>query len=149
MSVMMKKTAALLFTNKGNNIALLILRVFIGVMMLTHGIAKIEHFSTLAATFPDPLGIGSTLSLTLITMVEVGASCLLIAGVLTRLILLPLIFSMCVAAFLTFPEFSLANSELPMIYLSIYVTLFFAGPGKYSVDYVLNKQIQAGGHPKQ
>ena len=30
--------------------------------MLSHGWAKLASFSTLSATFPDPLGVGSTLS---------------------------------------------------------------------------------------
>ena len=46
--------------------ALLFLRLFIGGMMLSHGWAKLASFSTLSATFPDPLGVGSTLSLLLI-----------------------------------------------------------------------------------
>ena len=32
------------------------LRVFIGFMMLTHGIAKIEQFDTLKSTFPATMG---------------------------------------------------------------------------------------------
>ena len=40
--------------------ALLFLRLFIGGMMLSHGWAKLASFSTLSATFPDPLGVGSS-----------------------------------------------------------------------------------------
>ncbi|MFR5955158.1 MAG: DoxX family protein [Odoribacter splanchnicus] len=70
--------------------ALLFLRLFIGGMMLSHGWAKLASFSTLSATFPDPLGVGSTLSLLLILFAEVGCSCLLIFGLMTRLAALPL-----------------------------------------------------------
>lgn len=38
------------------------LRVFIGFMMLTHGIAKIEQFDTLKSTFPATMGMSSELS---------------------------------------------------------------------------------------
>ena len=72
--------------------ALLFLRLFIGGMMLSHGWAKLASFSTLSATFPDPLGVGSTLSLLLILFAEVGCSCLLIFGLMTRLAALPLMF---------------------------------------------------------
>ena len=34
-------------------------RVFIGFLMLTHGIPKIFSFNLLSATFPDPIGLGS------------------------------------------------------------------------------------------
>ena len=45
--------------------ALLFLRLFIGGMILSHGWTKLATFSVLSATFPDPLGVGSTLSLLL------------------------------------------------------------------------------------
>ena len=81
--------------------ALLFLRLFIGGMMLSHGWAKLASFSTLSATFPDPLGVGSTLSLLLILFAEVGCSCLLIFGLMTRLAALPLMFGMLMAFFVT------------------------------------------------
>ena len=77
--------------------ALLFLRLFIGGMMLSHGWAKLASFSTLSATFTDPLGVGSTLSLLLILFAEVGCSCLLIFGLMTRLAALPLMFGMLMA----------------------------------------------------
>ena len=120
------------------NVARLFLRLFVGIMMLTHGIAKIEKFDTLSTTFPNPIGLGN-MTLPLIILVEVGGSILVIVGFLTRLALVPLIFSMIVAAFLTFPTFSLATSELPLMYLGIYVVLFLTGPGKCSIDYLLDK----------
>ena len=121
-----------------SNAARLFLRLFVGILMLTHGIAKIENFDTLVDTFPDPIGLG-TLTLPLIILVEVGASILVMVGFLTRLALIPLIFSMIVAAFLTFPTFALATSELPLMYLGIFITLLLAGPGKCSIDYLLDK----------
>ena len=56
------------------------LRVFIGFMMLTHGIAKIEQFDTLKSTFPATMGMSSELSLILIILVEVGCSSLVLLG---------------------------------------------------------------------
>ena len=77
------------------------LRVFIGFMMLTHGIAKIEQFDTLKSTFPATMGMSSELSLILIILVEVGCSSLVLLGFMTRLAVLPLMFSMIIAAFFT------------------------------------------------
>lgn len=131
-------TLAFLLSECCSNAARLFLRLFVGILMLTHGIAKIENFDTLVDTFPDPIGLG-TLTLPLIILVEVGASILLIVGFLTRIALIPLIFSMIVAAFLTFPTFALATSELPLMYLGIFITLLLAGPGKCSIDYLLDK----------
>ena len=82
------------------------LRVFIGFMMLTHGIAKIEQFDTLKSTFPATMGMSSELSLILIILVEVGCSSLVLLGFMTRLAVLPLMFSM----------------------------ILLEGPGRYSAD---------------
>lgn len=130
---------AFLTSNRLSNVAVLFLRLIIGVMMLTHGVAKLENFDHLLQTFPDPLGVGVGLSLILIIMAEVGASCFLIVGFLTRLAVIPLIFSMIVAAFFTFPEYSLGMSELPILYLSVYCTILLLGPGKCSIDYLLDR----------
>ena len=101
--------------------ALLFLRLFIGGMMLSHGWAKLASFSTLSATFPDPLGVGSTLSLLLILFAEVGCSCLLIFGLMTRLAALPLMFGMLMAFFVIHGADPFAVRELPLLYLGVYV----------------------------
>ena len=66
-------TQTFLLSECCSNAARLFLRLFVGILMLTHGIAKIENFDTLVDTFPDPIGLG-TLTLPLIILVEVGAS---------------------------------------------------------------------------
>ena len=122
-----------------SNFARLFLRVFIGVLMLSHGIAKIENFDLMVDTFPDPLGMGRAISLTLILLAEVGCSILLVVGLMTRLAVLPLIFGMVIATFFTYPVITLSNIELPMLYLGIYITILMLGPGKCSIDYLLKR----------
>lgn len=94
--------------------------MLIGFMMLTHGIAKIEQFDTLKSAFPATMGMSSELSLILIILVEVGCSSLVLLGFMTRLAVLPLMFSMIIAAFFTFSPISLSTAELPLLYLGIY-----------------------------
>ena len=65
-------TLTFLLSECCSNAARLFLRLFVGILMLTHGIAKIENFDTLVDTFPDPIGLG-TLTLPLIILVEVGS----------------------------------------------------------------------------
>ena len=110
--------------------ALLFLRLFIGGMMLSHGWAKLASFSTLSATFPDPLGVGSTLSLLLILFAEVGCSCLLIFGLMTRL-----------AFFVIHGADPFAVRELPLLYLGVYVFLLWGGAGSYSLDEWIRRRI--------
>jgi len=133
MSKSVSRLTNLLLSSNGSDIALLLLRIFVGIMMLTHGVAKIENFSTLKANFPDPVGLGAGFSL---------CSLRVIVGVVTRLAVIPLIVGMCVAAFLTFPGFTMAASELALLYLSIYITLLIAGPGEYSLDELLRMTLR-------
>ena len=111
--------------------ALLFLRLFIGGMMLSHGWAKLASFSTLSATFPDPLGVGSTLSLLLI----------LIFGLMTRLAALPLMFGMLMAFFVIHGADPFAVRELPLLYLGVYVFLLWGGAGSYSLDEWIRRRI--------
>lgn len=115
--------------------ALLVLRLFIGFMMLLgHGGEKLLNFGDRAANFPDPLGLGSGLSLVLVIFAEFFCSLALVFGFLTRLATIPLIFTMLVAAFIVHGSDPWARQELAVIYLLCYLVLFFAGSGRYSVD---------------
>lgn len=114
--------------------AILFMRIFIGAMMLTHGIGKLQNYNAIVNSFPDPLGISSAASFTLITLAEVGCSVLIIMGLLTRLATLPLIFGMFVATFLTFPDKPFAEGELSFVYMGIYIMLLISGGGKYALD---------------
>lgn len=120
----------------------LLLRLFVGGMMFTHGWAKISAFSTLADTFPDPIGIGSTASLILMIFAEAGCSLLLVLGVFTRLAVLPLIFGMCVAGFVVHSGDPFQAKELALLYLSIYIVIFFIGAGRFSLDYFFTHKVK-------
>ena len=113
--------------------AILFMRIFIGAMMLTHGIGKIQNYNAIVNSFPDPLGIGSADSFTLITLTEVGCSVLIIMGLFTRLATLPLIFGMYIATFIAFPEKTFAEGELSFVYMGVYIMLLVSGGGRYAL----------------
>lgn len=119
----------------GHSFMLLLLRLFIGGMMLLHGWSKLAGFAGLSSVFPDPLGVGSPLSLMLSILAEVGCSLLVIGGVFTRLALLPLIFNMVVAITLVHGADPFQVKEIGVMYLAVYVYLFITGAGRYSLDY--------------
>lgn len=112
----------------------LLLRLGVSGSMLTHGVAKVMNFSTLSESFPDPLGIGSTLSLLMAIGAEVGCSLFLMLGLLTRLALLPLMFTMVMASCVVLGGESFAARELAVVYLSVYIAIFAIGAGRYSID---------------
>ena len=117
------------------NIALLFLRIAIGVLMLSHGKVKLlKLLGPKPYQFADPMGVGITASLMLAVFAEVFCSLLLIFGLGTRLALVPLIVTMLTAFFIIYKGEPFATKELPLLYLFIYITLMIAGAGNYSVD---------------
>ena len=106
---------------------LLAARIVFGTLLMTHGIAKWHDFDSLSASFPDPLGVGSPVSLSLAIFGEVVCSLGFITGTLYRLALLPMIFTMCIAFFSV---------------LAAFVLLWFAGPGRYAVDSLIAGKLR-------
>lgn len=116
---------------------LLLLRVAFGCFMLVHGWQKLSGFSEMADKFPDPIGMGSSLSLAMAIAAEVGCSLLIIAGFGTRLAAVPLAFTMIVAAFVVHGSDPWQKKELAACYLAVYATLMLTGAGRFSVDHCL------------
>ena len=119
------------------SVILLAVRVFFGVLFFIHGVDKMMNFSALSESFPSVLGFGSYMSLMVAIFCEFCCSLFLIAGLLQRLILIPMIISMGVA-FFDVHDALLPGGELALIYLVIFIILYFTGPGRYSIDYLLD-----------
>ena len=112
---------------------LLASRMIFGGLLFSHGIAKWSNFDTMSTMFPDPLGIG-----------EVICSLGFIVGAFYRLALIPMIFTMCIAFFVIHGADPFAVKELALVYLAIFVLMYIAGPGNYSVDRLIAKKIGGG-----
>ena len=119
------------------NFWLFIMRVFIGLLMLTHGIPKLQMLMAGHVQFANPFGIGETPSLVLTIFAEFLCSVLLILGLAVRLAVIPLIINMVVAVFIALAGQPFAKKELAVIYLVIYFGLLILGAGKYSVDHLI------------
>ena len=117
----------------GKDESSLVLRLSFGVMMIAgHGWKKLVKFEDIHTTFPDPLGIGSSLSLTGTVLAEVLFPLLVILGIRTRIACLPIIFTMLVAAFVHHGGDPFAKREMALLYLAGYTAIALMGPGKYS-----------------
>ena len=123
------------------SVILLILRVVFGVMLMNHGIDKWANYQELSAVFPDPLGIGSPLSLGLAIFGELACSMAFIIGFLYRLAMIPMIFTMCVAFFIVHADDPFAVKELAFVYLVVFVLMYIVGPGKFAVDRWISKSL--------
>lgn len=117
-----------------NSLALLVLRVGASAMMLTHGIPKIQKLFESPIQFPDPLGVGSTVSLILTIIGEVVAPILIIIGLKSRHSAIIALITMLVAAFMVHANDSFAQKEKALLYALCFLVVFLAGPGKFSID---------------
>lgn len=121
------------------DLGLLLLRLTVGLSMLTHGWPKFSGYSEKLNAFADPYGLGSPVSLTLAVFAEFFCSLFLIAGLFSRLAVIPLAITMFTAFFVIHGADPYGKKELALIYLAVYVVLFFTGPGRYSADAALRK----------
>ena len=121
------------------DVVLLILRIGVATLMLTHGIPKLQMlFSGGEIQFPGVMGLSPTISLALAVFAEVICSVLLFIGLATRLSAVPLIITMLMAVFVIHGNDPFANQELGLLYLFLYIPLLILGGGKFSVDSILD-----------
>ena len=134
------------------SIGLLILRVGVGGYLLTHGWGKLQMM--LAGGFDkfgDPIGMGSAMSLALVTVAEFFCALAVMFGLATRLAAAVIVISMSVAAFvahgadpwtmqegyrlfMTGASKSPASREPALLYLIPFAALIFTGAGRLSFD---------------
>jgi len=117
--------------------ALLLLRLWAGIALFwRHGLEKASHYSMMSQHFPNPIGIGSHLSLVLSMFAETVCALLLVLGLGTRFAALVIIIDLGVAFSLVhhFAFHGPMSGELPFLYLGCALAIFLAGPGRYSAD---------------
>ena len=118
------------------DIGLLIFRIGIAGLMLTHGTPKlIRFFGSEEITFADPLGLGQVFTFSFAVFAEFICAVLVLLGLGTRLAVIPLILTMGVAALLVHASDGFRVQELPLLFLFGFLLLFFTGSGKYSLDH--------------
>lgn len=125
----------------GAALFLLAIRILFGLLLMNHGVQKWSNFQELSLSFPDPLGVGSAMSLGLAIFAELACSMAFIIGLLYRLALLPMIFTMGMAFFVIHANDVFAVKELAFVYLAMFVLMYIAGPGKFSVDYLIGSEL--------
>jgi putative oxidoreductase len=127
----------LLFSNKPFQIdlGLLLLRLASGgFMAYSHGWGKLQGILEGELSFADPIGIGEIPSLFLTVFAEFVCGILVALGLFTRAALVPLIITMAVAVFIIHADDPFSKQEFGLLYLLPYLTIFLAGPGKFSLD---------------
>lgn len=135
----MRKLLSTKYSAGAFNAAMLFLRFGVGVLMINHGYSKLVHFGEMQSKFMNFFGLGQTVSLTLAVFAEFFCSLFLILGLFTRLAVIPLIITMCVALFKVQHAEIFGDGEVASLYLCAYIAILLVGPGKISVDGMTGK----------
>jgi putative oxidoreductase len=132
----MKRIINLKFIPVNTDLALLVLRVWMGIgLFVNHGIEKFTNFDQMQQHFPNPVGIGPTASLIFALVSDAICSILIMLGVATRLAALIVVINLFAAFGLLFKfSFSKPSGEMAYVYLGAFIVVLLAGAGKYSID---------------
>lgn len=119
------------------DLSMLLVRLSGGLLLL-HGIPKLMGFTERMDKFGDPFGIGSTASLALCVFAEFFCTVFVVLGAFTRIMVVPIIINMAVIVFIVHGQDPIKEKELAIFFLLTFIAIFFAGPGKYSLDGMRN-----------
>ncbi|MBC7872399.1 MAG: DoxX family protein [Ferruginibacter sp.] len=122
-----------------SDIAALLLRLLFGGLFIWHGWIKIDMYSTYQPMMQDIIGIGAKLSYNLVIFAEFFCGILVTIGFLTRLTVIPILFTMCIAYFIAHAKDAFMMKELVFVFIGLAIIVFIMGSGKYSVDNLLFK----------
>jgi putative oxidoreductase len=109
-----------------------------GLMLVNHGFQKLVKFPGLQSKFSDPFHIGSKWSLLLVLFAEVFCSILIIAGLFTRIAVIPLVITMATAFFIAH-DHNIKDGEMAALFLTGFTGILLCGPGKVSIDNMMGK----------
>ena len=135
----MKKLLSTKYSASAFNAAMFILRVGAGILMAAHGYDKLINFKQYSTQFINFLGMGQTTSLALTVFAEFFCSIFLILGLFTRLAVIPLLIVMSVAITKAHNLDFFGEAEHPALFFLVFLTILLVGPGKASVDGMVNK----------
>ena len=129
------------FRGKGISFLILLLRLFFGVLFFMHGLDKMTNFSVLSDNYPSVLGLGSYTTLMVTIFCEFACSMFLMVGLMTRIVLIPMALAMAVA-FFDIHDGMMPEGELSLIFMILFIILFMTGPGKYSIDWLIDRRVK-------
>ena len=137
-------------TNFGRNLSslqsipLLLLRIILAYGFFKPAMMKWNNINDIAEWFASMNYPMPTINAYLAATTEALGVVLLLLGFATRLISIPLMFTMVIAiATVHFANgFEAGNNrfEIPLYYLLMLFVLFISGPGNYSLDALLEKK---------
>lgn len=126
------------------DVIVLLIRIVLGIIFIQTGFGKLIHFDRTVAFF-NGLGIPfPVINAALAALTEFLGGILILVGLLTRLVSVPLAFVMLVAILTTKLNDIMSFSDFIRLqeldYMLFFLLLVFIGAGRYSLDRRLFRQ---------
>lgn len=135
----MKKLLSTQYSNFAFNLATLVLRLGLGILMIPHGYDKLVHFAQYKKDFMNFLGLGSTVSLALVVFSEFFCSIFMVMGLFTRLVASVLLIELIIVVFEAHKGDVFDTGEHGMLFLTGIIAIILLGAGRVSLDGILGK----------
>ena len=124
------------------NMSLLMFRVIISIALMTHGYGKLLRLIDGNIWGRTHFIFNEEISMALVVFGEFFAPLFVVIGLGTRIFAIPIIYTFCVIVFDVHWEDSFGKMEKGLMFLVSYVLIFLVGPGKISVDNLINKKLK-------
>lgn len=120
---------------------MLLFRVAVSLeLMIVHGLKKIGVGVGMAEVVPNPLHLPETINQYFAAGANLVAPVLVILGLFTRLAILPILAVTLTGYFVLHLHSPLLVKDVPFMYSIVFLVILVLGPGKYSIDYFINKK---------
>ena len=121
--------------SRKNDVAILFLRFYIGIVILLHIIGELQTYDNTLLVYPQLLGLDAANSFAIATIIEGLLAALIVLGVATRFAaVIMAIISALVIIYSIMQGGVFGDVKLYFVYLGIYVTLVISGGGYYSFN---------------
>ena len=122
------------------DLGLLLLRLGVGGLMLTHGWPKVQKVLHGNFQFADPIGLGEAPSLVLAATAEFLFALLVMLGVRVRWTAIPPAITMAVAVFVAHAGDPIGKREKALLFLVGFLAIALLGSGRYALDSLLPRR---------
>jgi putative oxidoreductase len=124
------------------NVAILCFRIMVSLeLMLVHGLKKVGVGVASPEVVPNPFGLPEAINQTTAIAANLVFPVFVIAGVLTRVAVIPILAVTLSGYFVVHWNDSPLEKDMPFMYSVSYLLILIIGAGKYSVDYWINKIV--------
>lgn len=128
--------------NKGLSYSLLFFRIALSLeLIIVHGLKKLGLNNGVAEVIPNPYGFPQWINDSVALAANFICPVLIILGLFTRLVTLPVLAVTLSGYFIVHGNDSLLVRDVPFMYSICFLFLTFTGAGKYSLDNIISQNI--------